>query len=75
MPDASLVIIHGIGNQKKAWSGNFRTAMKAELGSDASRVLIVDAWWAPLSTLKEDLSADARRYALVAFPLPRRRRR
>ena len=53
MAEASLVIIHGIGNQKKTWSGNFRTAMKAELGEDASRVLIVDAWWAPLSTLKE----------------------
>ena len=53
MAAVSLVLVHGIGNQKKTWSNNFRAAIKAQLGEQAPKVAIVDAYWAPLSTLKE----------------------
>jgi len=49
----TVVLIHGIGSQKKSWSQDFRSKLGAELGADAGGVHIVDAYWAPFSTLKE----------------------
>jgi pimeloyl-ACP methyl ester carboxylesterase len=53
MPDCTLILVHGIGNQKKTWSNRFQTRLRAALGADARRVQIRDAYWAPLSTVKE----------------------
>jgi pimeloyl-ACP methyl ester carboxylesterase len=55
MPDTSctVVLIHGIGSQKKTWSQDFRSNLRSELGADAARVRMVDAYWAPASTFKE----------------------
>jgi hypothetical protein len=47
------ILIHGIGNQKKDWSGPFRNALNRELGGDSAKVRIIDAYWAPASTLRE----------------------
>jgi pimeloyl-ACP methyl ester carboxylesterase len=55
MPNTScaVILIHGIGSQKKNWSQAFRGALRRELGADAARVRMVDAYWAPASTFKE----------------------
>lgn len=47
------ILIHGIGSQKKNWARDFRMALTKELGADADRVQLVDAYWAPASTLRE----------------------
>lgn len=52
----SLILIHGIGNQRSTWSQGFRRRLRKELGFDARRVGIVDAYWAPLSTIRETVS-------------------
>ena len=57
MPPATascaVVLIHGIGSQRKDWSQGFRGALRAELGPDVARVRMVDAYWAPASTFRE----------------------
>lgn len=52
-PGCVVILVHGIGNQKKDWSQEFRKALRAELGAKALRVKLDDAYWAPLSTMKE----------------------
>jgi hypothetical protein len=52
-PSCIVILVHGVGNQKKTWSQEFRQALKAELGSAAARAKLVDAYWAPLSTVKD----------------------
>ena len=51
--ECTLVLIHGIGNQKKSWSQAFRKELRGALGPDARRVSMIDAYWAPLSTVGE----------------------
>lgn len=55
MPNISctVVLIHGIGSQKKTWSQDFRSNLRSELDVDAARVRMVDAYWAPASTFKD----------------------
>lgn len=52
-PDCVTVLVHGIGDQKEDWSKDFRRALRAELGANSKRVKINDAYWAPLSNIKE----------------------
>lgn len=52
-PACIVILIHGLGNQERTWSQEFRKSLKAELASAAVKVKLVDAYWAPLSTIKE----------------------
>lgn len=54
--ECTLVLIHGIGNQKKNWSQPFRRNLRGALGSDARRISMIDAYWAPLSTIGEAIT-------------------
>jgi hypothetical protein len=42
--------MHGLGDQPESWSQAFREALTDQLGGEAARVQLVDAYWAPLST-------------------------
>lgn len=52
-PACIAVLIHGLGDQKETWSRSFRRSLNAELARDAARVQLVDAYWAPLSTIRD----------------------
>jgi pimeloyl-ACP methyl ester carboxylesterase len=52
-PTCTAILIHGIGDQPESWSQDFRTSLTSELAGDANRVRLVDAYWAPLSTLED----------------------
>lgn len=54
-PSCSVILIHGLGDQSSDWSQDFRTALKNELGSSATEVDLLDAYWAPLSTVEDSL--------------------
>lgn len=60
--DCSVVLVHGIGSQKPNWSSGFQHELQAELGD--TRVDIVDAYWAPLSTLNDTAPPLAWPFAL-----------
>jgi hypothetical protein len=49
----SVILIHGIGDQKENWSEDFRKALKAELGPSFNRLKLADAYWAPFSTIDQ----------------------
>jgi hypothetical protein len=49
----NVILVHGVGNQSKDWSKSFQSALKQALGADATRVRLIDAYWAPLSGLKD----------------------
>jgi hypothetical protein len=52
-PSSAAVLIHGIGDQPPTWSQDFRQALQAELAADWDRTAVLDAYWAPLSTLSD----------------------
>ena len=49
----SVILIHGIGDQKENWSEDFRKALKTELGPSFKRLKLIDAYWAPFSTIDQ----------------------
>lgn len=49
----AVILVHGIGNQQKNWSNDFRENLKIKLNDSFERVKLDDAYWAPLSTVKE----------------------
>jgi hypothetical protein len=46
----TVILVHGIGDQKPDWSKKFRNKLKIVLGQSSTRVVINDAYWATLST-------------------------
>jgi hypothetical protein len=52
-PACTTILIHGLGDQPESWSRAFRASLTDQLGSDAARVQLVDAYWAPLSTARD----------------------
>ena len=54
-PACAIVLIHGLGDQPRSWSQTFRRALRDELAADAARVEMIDAYWAPVSTLADTL--------------------
>lgn len=53
MPSVSVVLIHGVGAQKKDWSQAFQGKLKTKLGAAAAKVAIHDSYWGDRSDLKD----------------------